>query len=75
MTPPHGCTVNDVALAISAAALRRWLIDHDALPAGPITCGNPVNTRRVDDAGPSRISFANFSLKLPDARAFQYVGN
>jgi len=61
----HGCTVNDVALAISTAALRRWLIDHDALPSGPITCGNPVNTRTVDDKGAFENRFAIFSLKLP----------
>ena len=61
----HGCTVNDVALAISTAALRRWLIDHDALPAGPITCGNPVNTRTVNDKGAFENKFAIFSLKLP----------
>jgi diacylglycerol O-acyltransferase / wax synthase len=61
----HGCTVNDVALAISTAGLRRWLIDHDALPSGPITCGNPVNTRTVDDKGVFENKFAIFSLKLP----------
>ena len=61
----HGCTVNDVALAISTAALRRWLIDRDALPAGPITCGNPVNTRTVDDKGAFENKFAIISLKLP----------
>jgi len=61
----HGCTVNDVALTIATAALRRWLIDHDALPAGPITCGNPVNTRTVDDNGVFENKFAIFSLKLP----------
>jgi WS/DGAT/MGAT family acyltransferase len=61
----HGCTVNDVALAITTAALRRWLIDHDALPSGPITCGNPVNTRTVNDNGTFENRFAIFSLKLP----------
>ncbi|MGO9152617.1 wax ester/triacylglycerol synthase family O-acyltransferase [Mycobacterium sp.] len=61
----HGCTVNDVALALSAAALRQWLIDHDALPDGPITCGNPVNTRTVDDKGAFENKFAIISLKLP----------
>lgn len=54
-----------MALAITTAALRRWLIDHDALPPGPITCGNPVNTRTVDDAGAFENRFSIFSLKLP----------
>jgi diacylglycerol O-acyltransferase len=61
----HGCTVNDVALAISTAALRRWLIDHDALPEGPISCGNPVNLRTVNDSGEFENRFAIISLKLP----------
>jgi WS/DGAT/MGAT family acyltransferase len=61
----HDCTVNDIALAITTAALRRWLIDHDALPAGPITCGNPANTRTVDDSGAFENRFAIFALKLP----------
>jgi diacylglycerol O-acyltransferase / wax synthase len=51
-------------LAISTAALRRWLIDHDALPAGPITCGNPVNTRTVDETGAFGNKFAIISLRL-----------
>lgn len=61
----HGCTVNDVALAISAAGIRRWLIDHDALPTGPITCGNPVNTRTVSDTGQFENHFAIIALQLP----------
>lgn len=61
----HGCTVNDVALAVSAAAIRRWLTDHNALPKGPITCGNPVNTRNVDDKGVFENKFTLFTLQLP----------
>lgn len=61
----HGCTVNDVALAITAAALRRWLIEHDALPDGPITCANPVNTRTVDDTGKFENHFAIIAMQLP----------
>lgn len=61
----HGCTVNDVALAASAGAIRRWLIDHKALPDGPITCGNPVNTRNVDEKGVFENKFTLFTLQLP----------
>lgn len=61
----HGCTVNDVALAISTAGIRRWLIDHDSLPSGPITCGNPVNTRTVTDTGKFENHFAIIALQLP----------
>jgi WS/DGAT/MGAT family acyltransferase len=61
----HGCTVNDVALAVSTAAIRRWLADHDALPPGPITSGNPVNTRTVDDQGAFENKFTLFVVQLP----------
>jgi diacylglycerol O-acyltransferase / wax synthase len=44
-----GCTVNDVVLAVSAGALRRWLIDHDALPAAPLVAGVPLSLRDADD--------------------------
>src|SRR6266545_2509590 len=46
----HGVTVNDVVMAMSAGALRRWLIDHDALPEQPLVAMVPVSVR-ADDAG------------------------
>jgi len=53
-----GATVNDVVMALCAGALRRWLIEHDALPNGPLLAMVPVSVR-VDDemgAGGNRIS-------------------
>jgi diacylglycerol O-acyltransferase len=44
-----GYTVNDVVLAVCAGALRRWLIDHDALPAAPLVAGVPLSLRDPDD--------------------------
>jgi diacylglycerol O-acyltransferase / wax synthase len=41
----HGVTVNDVIMAMSAGALRRWLIDHDALPEQPLVAMVPVSVR------------------------------
>lgn len=40
-----GGTVNDVVMALCAGALREWLADHGALPAGPLLAGVPVSCR------------------------------
>ncbi len=47
----HGCTVNDVVMALSSGALRRWLLDHDALPEAPLVAGVPVSVRTQDQRG------------------------
>ena len=44
-------TVNDVVMALTAAALRRWLLDHDALPADPLVAAVPVSIRTKDQSG------------------------
>ena len=44
-------TVNDVVMALTAAALRRWLLDHDALPGTPLVAAVPVSIRTEDQAG------------------------
>lgn len=40
-----GVSVNDVVMALCTTALRRWLIDHDALPDRPLIAVVPVSTR------------------------------
>ena len=40
-----GGSVNDVVLAMSAGALRRYLLDHDALPQQPLVSAVPVSLR------------------------------
>lgn len=46
-----GGTVNDVVLALSAASLRRYLLELGALPSEPLVAMVPVNVRPKDDAG------------------------
>jgi diacylglycerol O-acyltransferase len=45
------CTLNDVVLALSAACLRRYLVELDALPKEPLIAMLPVSIRASDDAG------------------------
>ena len=40
-----GVSVNDVVMGMCAGALRRWLIDHDALPDSPLVAMVPVSVR------------------------------
>ena len=47
----YGCTVNDVVVSMCAGAVRRWLIEHDELPADPLVAQIPVSVRSSDQAG------------------------
>lgn len=44
-------TVNDVVLALCAASLRRYLLEHGALPDQPLIAMVPVAVRAKDDVG------------------------
>ncbi|WP_431895257.1 WS/DGAT/MGAT family O-acyltransferase [Nonomuraea sp. bgisy101] len=44
----RGVKVNDVVLALSASALRRWLLAHEALPDVPLVAGVPFSLRGRD---------------------------
>lgn len=46
---PHGATVNDMVLAMSAGALRRYLVEQDALPDAPLLAMVPVSLRVEGD--------------------------
>jgi WS/DGAT/MGAT family acyltransferase len=46
-----GVSVNDVVMAMCAGALRRWLTDHDALPALPLIAMIPVSIRDAASKG------------------------
>lgn len=68
-----GCTVNDVVMAVCAGALRRYLLDHDALPDKPLIAGIPVSIRTGDEDDPwtNRVSaiFAPLPTDLDDPLA------
>ena len=46
-----GVSVNDVVMAMCAGALRRWLVDHDALPDQPLVTMIPVSVRAPASQG------------------------
>ncbi len=46
----RGVTVNDIVLALCAGALRRYLVDHEALPAKGLAVGVPASIRPYGDA-------------------------
>jgi diacylglycerol O-acyltransferase len=46
-----GITVNDVVIAICAAGLRTWLIDHDELPDDPLVAMVPLSVRTAEQRG------------------------
>ena len=45
----YGMTVNDVVMALCTSALRRWLLDHDALPSIPVVVAVPVSIRSQEN--------------------------
>ncbi|MDC3379225.1 wax ester/triacylglycerol synthase family O-acyltransferase [Planctomycetota bacterium] len=46
-----GGTLNDVVLALCAGALRRYLLERNALPSEPLVAMLPVAVRTADDQG------------------------
>ena len=52
-----GSTVNDAVLALTGGALRRYLLDHDALPLVPLVAMVPISQRESGPAtGGNRLS-------------------
>jgi WS/DGAT/MGAT family acyltransferase len=58
-------TVNDVVMALTAAALRRWLLDHDALPQIPLVAAVPVSIRSDDQRGTNGNQVSVMMAELP----------
>ncbi len=46
-----GTTLNDVVMAVTASALRRYLQDHRALPEAPLVAMVPVSLRTPEQRG------------------------
>lgn len=46
-----GTTVNDVIMAIAAGGVRRWLLEHEALPDEPLLALVPVSVRTPEQYG------------------------
>lgn len=57
-----GATVNDVTLAMCASALRRYLLDLDALPDRPLVAMVPVSTRKDDSDSGNQVAMVLASL-------------
>ena len=66
----HDATVNDVILAATAGALRRWLVLHDELPAEPLATAVPFSTRESGNTDHSiQVSFMTINLHTDVADA------
>jgi diacylglycerol O-acyltransferase len=60
-----GVSVNDVVMAMCAGALRRWLADHQALPATPLIAMIPVSVRDPASKGALGNKVSAMLAKLP----------
>lgn len=58
-------TVNDVVMTLAATALRRWLLDHDALPTTPLVAAVPVSVRADDQRGSHGNEVSVMTAELP----------
>ncbi|MGI8863410.1 MAG: WS/DGAT/MGAT family O-acyltransferase [Solirubrobacteraceae bacterium] len=65
----HGCTVNDVVLAICAGSLRWWLLEHDELPEVPLVAQVPISVRSEKQMGTygNRIGMLSVPLYVNEA--------
>lgn len=59
-----GTTVNDVVLAMSAGALRAYLLERDALPDKPMIALVPMSLREADDTDTQGVKIAALLCNL-----------
>ncbi|RBQ14006.1 wax ester/triacylglycerol synthase family O-acyltransferase [Spongiactinospora rosea] len=63
-----GMSVNDVVMAMCAAALRAWLAERDVLPDRPLIAAVPVAARaRTDGRGPGAVGNRISAMAAPIA--------
>jgi WS/DGAT/MGAT family acyltransferase len=60
-----GLTVNDVVMTLAASALRRWLLDHDALPERPLVVAVPVSIRTRNQHGEHGNQISVMTAEIP----------
>jgi len=61
-------TVNDVVLAVTAGALRRWLLQRGLLPGQPLFAGVPVSARAHGDTEHAiQVAFISVNLHTGEA--------
>ncbi|MGH8444853.1 MAG: WS/DGAT/MGAT family O-acyltransferase, partial [Solimonas sp.] len=67
----HHATVNDIVLAMCASALRRYLLDLEALPAKPLIAMVPLSLRRdeSDEGNQIAMILANLGTHLAEPAA------
>ena len=63
ITEAFEVTVNDVFLAATTSALRRWLHEHDTVPDRSLRTFMPISTRGADDTASN--SWSPTVVKLP----------
>lgn len=64
----HKATLNDIVLAMCATALRRYLLDMDALPVKPLIAMVPMSLRKDDSDEGNQVAMilANLATHLDD---------
>jgi diacylglycerol O-acyltransferase / wax synthase len=61
----HDVTVNDVVMALCTGALRRWLLDHDALPDVPVLAMVPISVRTAEESDTPGNQVSEVVVPLP----------
>lgn len=64
----HNATLNDIVLAMCAAAVRKYLLELNALPDKPLVAMVPMSLRKDDSEGGNQVGavLANLATHLAD---------